>query len=271
MNLFYNRRRLAPTAQRLVRRGRVLELPLYYLLRTSDLAREGLENGGSYRFADHIYRGLPSGRNLFGCWLDARLLAMPMVRSFRNRYLTASSELTAFLRLRSGTELDILSVPSGIPRELVDAAERFRSAGGSLAKVRFHVLDLDLEVLSEAGQVAGERGIDLHLHYGDAFDVSVYGGQFDYITCTGFGEFLDDRQLLELLSLFHDLLRSDGILFTSVMRRRRFSDYLLRLADLQVHYRCRAELETCAAKAGFQSPQTWIDEPGIQGFLRARK
>jgi hypothetical protein len=271
MNVFYNRTRLAPTPRRLVRRGRVLELPLYYLLRTSDLAREGLENGGSYRFADHIYRGLPSGRNLFGCWLDGRLLAMPTVRSFRNRYLTASSELTAFLGLRSGAELDILSVPSGIPRELMEAAERVRTAGGSLAKVRFHVLDLDLQVLSEAREVARQRGVDLHLHQGDAFDVSAYGGQFDYVTCTGFGEFLDDRQWLQLLSLFHDLLRSEGVLFTSAMRRRRFSDYLLRLADMQVHYRCAADLVTCATKAGFPSPQTWVDDRGIQGFLRARK
>lgn len=271
MNHFYNRMRLAPAPQKLLRRGRVLELPVYYLLRTSDLAREGLENGGSYRFADHIYRGLPSGRNAFGCWLDACLLAMPAVRSFRNRYLTASSELSTFLQLRRASELDILSVPSGIPRELMDAAERVRRGGGSLARVHFHVLDLDVNVLSEAQQVARERDVDLHLHHGDAFDISAYGGQFDYISCTGFGEFLTDRQLLELLSLFHDLLRPEGTLFTSAMRRRRLADYLLRLADLKVHYRSAAELATFAAKAGFQSAASWIDEPGIQGFLRARK
>jgi SAM-dependent methyltransferase len=271
MNVFYNRRHLASTPQKRLRRGRVLELPVYYLLRTSDLAREGLENGGSYRFADHIYRGLPSGRNAFGCWLDARLLAMPAVRSFRNRYLTASSELSTFLQLRLARELDILSVPSGIPRELMDAAERFRSGGGSLAKVHFHVLDLDVHVLSEARRVAGERGVALHLHHGDAFDISSYGGQFDYITCTGFGEFLTEGQLLQLMSLFRDLLRPHGTLFTSAMRRHRFADYLLRLANLKVHYRSAAELATFAAKAGFQSAESWIDEPGIQSFLRASK
>jgi len=271
MNIFYNRTRTSAIPQKLVRRGRVLELPIYYLLRTSDLAREGLENGGSYRFADHIYRGLPSGRNVFGCWLDARLLAMPTVRSFRNRYLTASSELSAFLQHHAARPLDILSVPSGIPRELMDAAERFCASGGSLAKVRFHVLDLDFQVLSAARHVTHERDIDLQLHHGDAFDVSAYGGHFDYITSTGFGEFLNDAQLLRLMSIFHDLLRPDGALFTSAMRPRWLSDYLLRLADLKVHYRSGVELATLAAKVGFSSPETWIDELGIQGFLRARK
>jgi len=271
MNTFYNRTRISPISQELVRHGRLLKLAIYYLLRTSDLAREGLEDGGSYRFADHIYRGLPSGRNVFGCWLDARLLAMPTVRSFRNRYLTACSELSAFLQHHAARQLDILSVPSGIPRELMDAAERFRARGGSLAKVQFHVLDLDFQVLSAARQATHERDIALHLHHGDAFDVSAYGGHFDYISSTGFGEFLDDAQLLRLLWIFHDLLRPHGALFTSAMCRRWFSDYLLRLADLKVHYRSAVELATLAARAGFQSPETWIDELGIQSFLRAHK
>src|SRR5437773_12430263 len=65
----------------LLKRGRLLELPLYYILRESDLAREGFENSGSYQFADHIYRNVPSGKNRFGRWLDAQLLALPAVCS----------------------------------------------------------------------------------------------------------------------------------------------------------------------------------------------
>ncbi|HYY69585.1 MAG TPA: class I SAM-dependent methyltransferase [Terriglobales bacterium] len=272
MSTFYNRTRISRSIpQKLLRHGRLLELPLYYLLRSSDLAREGLENSGSYLFADHIYRNLPSGCGAFGCWLDARLLAMPAVRSFRNRYVAASSELLAFLQQRASSELDILSAPSGIPRELMDAAQRFRASGGSLTNVRFHVLDLDPGVLSRAQLVACEHGIDLHVHCGDAFDADAYGGQFDYITCTGFGEFLDDLQLLQLFSLFHGLLRPGTTFFTSAMRRLRLSDYLLRLAELNVHYRSGADLAMAVASVGFQSSETWTDEHGIQCFLRARK
>src|SRR5713101_5080151 len=101
----------------LLKRGRLLELPLYYVLRQSDLAHEGFENSGSYRFADHIYRDVPSGRNAFGRWLDARLLGLPAVRSFRNRFLAARDELADFLQQHSGEALHVLSVPCGIPRE----------------------------------------------------------------------------------------------------------------------------------------------------------
>src|SRR5207244_10535880 len=49
-----------------------------------------------YRFADHIYRNVPSGRGRFGRWLDAKFLAMPAVKSFRNRFLAARDELCQF-------------------------------------------------------------------------------------------------------------------------------------------------------------------------------
>jgi hypothetical protein len=84
---FHNRtRRSSSITGKLLRRGRVLELPIYWLLRTSDLAREGFENSGSYRFADHIYRDQPSGVYGIGRWLDKRILRMRAVESFRSRF-----------------------------------------------------------------------------------------------------------------------------------------------------------------------------------------
>jgi SAM-dependent methyltransferase len=272
MSIFYNRTRTSRSIpKKLLRRGRLPELALYYLLRSSDLAREGLENSGSYRFADHIYCSLPSGHGAFGSWLDSCLLAMPAVRSFRNRYLTAASEMLRFLEQHAGNELDVLSAPSGIPRELIDAATGVRQRGGSLDRVRFHALDLDEAVLREAQSFTGEQRIKLQLHHGDAFDASVYGGQFDYITCTGFGEFLDDAQLRQLMLLFKSLLRPDGRLFISAMGRRWLSHYLLRLAELDVQYRCGADLASAASDAGFAAIETWTDDLGTQSFLRARR
>src|SRR5437764_13290310 len=104
---FHNRTRQSDSIPRtLLRRGRLLDVLLYYLLRTSDLAREGLENSGSYRFADHIYRDVPSGTNALGRWIDARLLAMPSVRSFGSRCLAACDDLGNFLCKLWGAALD---------------------------------------------------------------------------------------------------------------------------------------------------------------------
>src|SRR5438093_1258822 len=112
----HNRTRQSASIPRtLLRRGRLLEIPLYYMLRLSDLAREGVERSGSHRFADHIYRNEPSGRGAIGRWLDARLLGLPAVRSFRSRYLAAREEVARAVLDRlhdpSETTIRVLSVP----------------------------------------------------------------------------------------------------------------------------------------------------------------
>jgi protein-L-isoaspartate O-methyltransferase len=275
---FYNRTRRSSSIPRsLIRRGRVLELPLYYLLRLSDLAREGLEHSGSHRFADHIYRGAPSGRGALGRWLDARLLGLPAVRSFRFRYVAARDELAAFLieRLQQNPHgtLDVLSVPCGIPRELADAAALARRQVGDLpSSVRFHGFDLDPAVLDEARRFAAQRGLrPFAIHEGDALDRSAYSGRFDFITCTGLAEFLDDDQLARLYGVFFEVLNTGGRLVTSGMRRRRLSDYLLRLAELRTQYRAPADLERLIVLRPFRDVRTRLDDLGIQTILTATK
>lgn len=275
---FYNRtRRSSSIAGKLLRSGRVLELPVYWLLRTSDLAREGFENSGSYSFADHIYRDEPSGKHGIGRWLDKRILSMRAAESFRSRFFMARDELSRFLQERATHKspdqvyLDVLSVPCGIPRDLVAAVEKFRSAGGVTTGIRFHVLDLDDEVLRQAKTLACEHGITLTTHHGDALDARTYGGEFDFITSTGLGEFLDDEQLASLYAVFHRILRPGGVMVTSAMRRLRFSDYLLRLAELNVRYRMAEDLSTIARHAGFVRLTTSVDRHRIQGFLKAMK
>jgi len=271
---FYNRtRRSSSIAGKLLRSGRVLELPVYWLLRTSDLAREGLENSGSYSFADHIYRDQPSGTHGIGRWLDKYLLRLRAAESFLSRFFMARDELSRFLQERSADQLslDVLSVPCGIPRDLIAAVEKFRTAGGVTGGVRFHALDLDNDVLRRATTFAREHGIALITHHGDAMDPGTYAGEFDFITSTGLGEFLDDEQLATLYAVFYRILRPGGIMVTSAMRRLRFSDYLLRLAELRVRYRSTEDLATTARNAGFVRLTTSSDAHGIQGFLKAMK
>jgi SAM-dependent methyltransferase len=256
-------------------------MPFYYLLRFSDLAREGFENSGSYRFADHIYRGEPSGRGWIGRWIDGRLLAMPAVRSFRSRFLASRDALAAFLAERAGSgqvrpapdaTIDVLSAPSGIPRELVEGARLFVARGGSLAGVRFHALDLDRAVLDQARRFALQNGLpDLITHHGDALDRRTYPARASFVTCTGLGEFLDDERLLVLYATFHDVLEPGGVLVTSGMGRRRLADYLLRIAEIDVRYRGAGELTTLARRAGFSRIETRPDAYGIQTVMIASR
>lgn len=273
---FYNRTRQSrslPLA--LLRRGRVLALPLYAALRRSDLAREGLDHSGSYRFADHIYRGVASGRGGFGRWLDGRILALPAVRSFRSRYEAARDELTAFLRARAdeGRTLDVLSVPCGIPRELADGYRAFLTAGGSTAAaVRFHGLDLDPEALTAARAFAQTRGLVPFVPIeGDALHPASFPAALDFVTCTGLAEFLNDEQVSTLYGIVFERLRPGGVFVTSGMRGRPLSDYLLRLAELKIHYRTAADLERLAQRCPFASITVRTDALGIQAILVARR
>ena len=273
MSEFYNRtRRSASIGRKLLRSGRLLELPIYWLLRTSDLAREGFENSGSYRFADHIYKNQPSGLFGIGHWLDSVLLKMPAVRAFRARYFMARDEVLRFLQERPvDRHLEIASVPCGIPRELVAAAETYRTEGGDLTKVRFHGVDLDPQVLRDAAEFANRSTVRLILHQGDALDISTYEDRFDFITSTGFGEFLDDEKLARLYSIFCEILRPGGAMVTSAMSQTRVAGYLLDLAELHVHYRSAEEIAAFARGAGFVDTSTSNDRSGIQSFLRATK
>jgi SAM-dependent methyltransferase len=167
--------------------------------------------------------------------------------------------------------LDVLSVPCGIPREFVAAVEKFCGAGGVTTGIRFHVLDLDDDVLRQATTFANQHGITLITRHGDALDTKTYEGEFDFITSTGLGEFLDDEQLVSLYEVFNRVLRPAGVMVTSAMHRLRFSDYLLRLAELHVHYRSAKDLAALARRAGFVRLTTSADQHGIQGFLRATK
>jgi SAM-dependent methyltransferase len=273
---YYNRtRQSASLPLALLKRGRVLALPLYAALRRSDLAREGLDHSGSYRFADHIYRGEPSGQGAFGRWLDRRLMALPAVRSFRNRFHAARDELAAFLRLRADQpgRLDVLSAPCGIPRDLVEGNRAFRAAGvPARATITFHGLDLDTNALQDAVALTRAAGLEpfVPLH-GDIFDPASYPTEMDFITSTGLAEFLDDEQLARLYSIFFDRLRPGGVFVTSGMRGRPVSDYLLRLAELTVHYRTADDLERIARCLSFSRIETRIDDLGLQAILIARR
>src|SRR4051794_33619475 len=140
-----NRTRYSPSIPRRLLKQTPYLLPLYYLARLSDLAREGMENSGSYHFADHIYAGRASGRYGIGTIVDRALLSLPACRSFRNRYIHSRDRIVDYVRSAAAKECRILSVPSGLPRDLVEAAAVLRNT-----RTRFYGLDIDPAVLQEA-------------------------------------------------------------------------------------------------------------------------
>ena len=283
MTALHNRTRTSASIPRkLLREGKLHLLPVYALMRTSDLAREGIENSGSYRFADHVYRNEPSGRFGIGRALDALLLRMRGARSMRNRFHHTQREIlsaahAANARWESGANAGpepfrVLSVPCGIARDLVLAARAVaRELPDVYARSTFFGVDLDPAPLEVSRSLAGanER---FSFACGDALDPAVYPTDLDVIVSTGLGEFLSDELLVRLYTNCHDSLRPGGTFVTSGMQRDRVADYLMRqLAELNTHYRRGDVLIRWLHDAGFHEVYTRQDDVGLQTLVIARR
>src|SRR6185503_2366369 len=268
--------------RKLLRQGKVHLLPIYALMRTSDLAREGIENSGSYQFADHVYRNEPSGRFGIGRALDAVLLRMRGARSMRNRFHHTQREIVAAARAidaRSATDpvaltapFRVLSIPCGIARDVVLAARTIeRELPAVYARSTFFGVDLDSAPLDLSRGLVGADD-NFFFTRGDALEPQTLPSELDVITSTGLGEFLGDDLLVQFYRNCYDHLRVGGTFVTSAMQPDRVADYLMRqLAELHTHYRRGDEIIRWLHTAGFHEASARQDDVGLQTLIVARK
>jgi SAM-dependent methyltransferase len=280
MSQFPNVTRRSPSIpRRLLREGKPHLLPVYALMLTSDLGREGIERSGSFRFADHIYRNEPSGRFGVGILLDAALLRLPAARSMRNRYIHSRDQIVAeamrhAAAARGGAELHVLSVPCGIARELVEAAAALASSA-AMGEVRmhYHGMDLDEEPLELSRALAANvPGSSFSFVQGDAFDAAMFPPRLDVIVSTGFADFLDDASATRFFAVCGGAMAPGGLLVTSAQRPQPLADYLMReLAELRPHYRGADQIAAVLAAAGFEDIAARRDAVGLQSLVTARR
>jgi len=289
-------RRSESIPRRLVAEGKYHLLPVYALLTTSDLAREGIRNSGSFRFADHIYRNEPSGRYGVGRVLDRVLLKLRGARSMRSRFFHSCIEIRGGIRnvvearlaadtpesapisdpRRSGaasTEpIVVMSVPCGIARDLFEVAELLQAMEPELyEQVGFIGIDLDPEAL-ELSRRLTEVHPTFEFRCADALGAESLPKGADVIVSLGFGEFLSDQQLVDFYRRCRASLNGGGRFITSAMNRDRISDYLAReLAELHTNYRSTERLTELLESAGFTKIRTSRDKIGLQTLAVAEK
>ena len=265
-------RRSESIPKRLVAEGKYHLLPVYALLTTSDLAREGIRNSGSFRFADHIYRNEPSGRYGFGRVLDRVLLGLRGARSMRSRFLHSRREILRAISDTTSSEMLVVSVPCGIARDMFDVAETLRRTKNPYyERVKFVGLDLDPEALAISSRLTVEHP-SFDFHCVDALQPGAIPSGADVIVSLGFGEFLANNTLYDFYRRCLLALKPGGWFITSAMSRDRISDYLAReLAELHTHYRSTDELRVLLSSAGFTSIRTTNDGVGLQTLAVAEK
>ncbi len=276
---FYNRtRRSSSIPQRLLKEGKWYLIPPYYFLLTSFLAKEAVCNSGSWMLADHIYCGKPRGRLLLGKIIDALLLSLPSAKSFRSRYMFIRDEVIQRVLHYGETKqasIHVLSVPSGIPRDLIEASffilRRYDNMNG---RMHFWGIDLDAAVFQAAAKVAREYNVLDHFSFvcKDAFDPLAYPKPLHIITSTGFGEFLSDAELEQFYTLCYNALEPEGTFLTTALWRHTLSDFLLReFAEIHTHYRTADMVQPILKRAGFKKLQVTTDKRGLQAFFIAQK
>jgi SAM-dependent methyltransferase len=251
------------------REGRWHLIPIYHLLQLSDLGREGIAHSGSYRFADHLYRGEPSGRGWPGKLIDRILLNLPAAQGMRARCPRATQEMKLALS-STGPErpLRILTIPCGIPRDVYQLAEEVGPAS-----IEYTGMDLDPKVLAAAeGFLANSKLQNPRLVQGDALDLKTWPpGQFDFVSSTGLGEFLNDDDLSVFYRNAYEALAPDGVFFTSVTAREPRADWLLKAFEFETNYRSQPEVESILRKRPWRTLVFDRDETGLQTFVRATR
>ena len=268
-------------------------LLLHGLMRRSFLAREGIENSGSFRFADHLYRNIPRGEGLSGWLIDRILLSLPAARTMRRRYLRSKTEMLSAFRNplerclaceaegvatpeahdRPGSAaFRVLTIPCGIPRDAADFIETAVATSPGRS-VEYYGMDLDPVVLKAAAEHLTSRKIDhFRLVCGDALVAEDYPqGQFDFVASTGLGEFLTDTQLQTLYLNLHQVLRPGGIFYTSALDREPISEWLMRPFELHAHYRSETNLRRILADQPWQEVTLEPDQSHRQTYIVARK
>ena len=253
-------------------------IPLYHLLRLSDLAREGIEHSGSYRFADHVYRNAASGAGWFGKWLDRRLLNLAATRAMRSRYERAREAMErafdAHLAGGRSAPFRILTAPCGIPRDIRDfVAQLAVEDTGQIGRIEYYGIDLDPVVVEAATAFLAELPLPVRrIIQGNALDAAAYlPGGYHFIASTGLGEFLNDADLGAFYDHVFSALAPGGTFFTSATSYDRKSDFLLRTFELHSHYRTQADLERLLGGQGWASVEFETHASGLQTVVRAVK
>ena len=272
-------RRSKSFVKKFAREGRYHLIPVYWLLRLSDFGREGMEHSGSYRFADHMYRGVPSGRGFLGRWIDSILLKLPATRSMRQRCFKSRDAMlhafTAHCAAHVSEQFRVLSVPCGLPRDVRDVAAHLALEDPrALARIEYTGIDLDPEVIGAAHSFLAGSAIDKpNLRVGNALDASAYPpAPQHFIASTGLGEFLQDEELARFYANVFEALAPGGTFFTSAASASgRGTTALLEAFELNAHYRTSADIERFLATQPWESVEITRDAIGLQTFVHARK
>lgn len=261
---------------------------LYYgllrgALRRFGPASDGIATGLNFGFdsgvmLEYVYRNTPSGKGVFGRWLDKQFLAAAGWRGIRERGDILKMMLYELLQTRQDR---------GVPTRLLDVAcgggryvlEVLRDA--PTANVHATLRDYAPINVQKAKELAASLGVSATIEVGDAFseaDLGALQPPPNLIIVSGLHEILPDDALIEnhFKQLAHILTAGDTLIYT-VQPYHPQLELIARTLNAHaggmwvMRIRPGELIESWAQAAGFEIERVEMDSTGIFGVVQARK
>lgn len=217
---------------------------------------------------DRAYENQPqSWLGPLGRWADRRVLDYPVHISLRQRLGLVTRELSDAIAMRLGDGAEtvrVLSAPSGLCRDLIQAGDRMRDRDRrALDRVDWHCLDIDAagDVIPEARRRLTAANVEATFHREDLFAapelraLAAGGERFHVVNCIGLASWVSIEEVARLARSFRDLMEPGATLLVDNFA---WHDHSAMGADLEIDtvYHPPGEFVAAIEAAGFRIEAT---------------
>lgn len=225
--------------------------------RISELARESLNEPGSWRCLEMIYRNQPAKL------LDRVFLSSRSARGARSRLNVLEDEICRAIERRATLRnpVKLISFGSGPGHEVLDCVDHLRTK----VVVQGTCVDKERDPLEYGRKLAIQMGLDDCVTYRqgnvlrtdwaiDRYDIGVMSGLIDYF---------DFETAVSVLDKVRQTLFPAGVVFIANMRRHSLASVMSVLGKWTLVYREPDEVEELLAASGYEQPKVWLEPEGV--------
>ena len=242
------------------------------LLKTSrsPLIAESFVRPGGWRSMEIVYKNAPTVD-----WLDRQALKdNPITMAARNRRTIVIKRLTRLIQEQGSTgDVTLLGIGAGPGRLLQTAMANSKI---ELPHISAYVIDLDADAFPYGRELAASFGLldQVRFIHGDARRIgdTLPGVSVNIAKLVGIIEYLDDLQLIEMLSTVRAVMVPGGSLVThGFVDKYGTGRFFARVFGLNHHQRDAEYLTNILVSNGFRVTECEYEPTGIHPIITAAR
>ena len=232
-----------------------------YLRRESYMLRELMDNPGTYRMPECIYKGEGTG------WVDNYLSMSPSGQALHDRILAVvnGTEKAVSEKIGNGHDkVKIINMGSGTGRDTVEMIKRNSQWNGS---VHVQCVDLDREALDSGKEFARTSGVE-NLEFVEANILSLpHREEFDMGLLIGVLCGIPVPRCVAILKKIRPYFKKGGVLIasnvtTTMAEEDTFMSYILdEFVGWKLVYKTPQQMQYIFERAGYEWMGCFYDEP----------